>query len=166
MKKAIKSAVLDFETSLANNREVKPFWHYVKSKYKTKAPIGPLVKDCSGSLTEDAEDCANTLSKFYSTVFTHENKDEIPFAVPATTDELVDITFTDELVLRNLAKMKNFSSPGPDGLPYCVLKAGSSVLVPVLCKLFQFCFDKGTIPTQWKLAHVVPIYKKGRLLRA
>ena len=161
LKKAIKSAVLDFETSLANNREVKPFWHYVKSKYKTKASIGPLVKDCSGSLTEDAEDCANTLSKFYSTVFTHENKDEIPFAVPATTDELVDITFTDELVLRNLAKMKNFSSPGPDGLPYYVLKAGSSVLVPVLCKLFQFCFDKGTIPTQWKLAHVVPIYKKG-----
>ena len=50
--------------------------------------------------------------------------------------ELMDITFTDELGMKNLAKIKKISSPGPDGLPYCVFKASSVVLVPVLSKLF------------------------------
>ena len=75
--KDLKKAILDFGTSLANNTEVKPFWHYVKSKYKVNASIEPLIKNSNGSLTEEADDCANTLSKFYSTVFTHENMVEI-----------------------------------------------------------------------------------------
>ena len=40
-----------------------------------------------------------------------------------------------------LARTKSFLSPGPDSLPYGVLKAGSIFIVPVLCKLFQFFFD-------------------------
>ena len=75
--KDLKKAILDFGTSLANNTEVKPFWHYVKSKYKVNASIEPLTENSNGSLIEDANDCANTLSKFYSTVFTHENMVEI-----------------------------------------------------------------------------------------
>ena len=49
------------------------------------------------------------LSLFYSTVFTTENINTIPFATPRTTDELIDITFTAELVQKHVAKSNNFS---------------------------------------------------------
>ena len=32
--------------------------------------------------------------------------------------------FTEEIVARNLANMKNYSSPGPDNISHVVLKAG------------------------------------------
>ena len=52
----------------------------MNSKYKVGTSVGPLVKDVTGSITENNEDCVNTLSKFYSSVFTTENRDYIPFA--------------------------------------------------------------------------------------
>ena len=161
LKKAVGQAIEDFETSLAANSDVKPFWHYVKSKYKARTGVGPLIKNSAGEMTENDEDCANTLSTFYSSVFTTENLKAIPFATPKTSDELVNISFTEELVSKNLAKANNFSSPGPDGLPYSVFKAGSTVLIPILCKMFQIFFNNCAIPTTWKLAHVIPIFKKG-----
>ena len=36
LKTSVKKAIKNFETTLANNVDVKPFWHYVKSKYKVK----------------------------------------------------------------------------------------------------------------------------------
>ena len=149
LKKAVKKAVVDFEGILATNTAVEPFWHYVKSKYKVKMSIRPLVKDSTADLLTDSdEDCANTFSKFYSSVFTNENVDCIPFAVPFAAEEFVDVAFSEELVLICPAKTKSFSSPGPNGPPHGLFKAGSEVLIPVSCKIFQFFFDNGNIPMQ------------------
>jgi len=57
--------------------------------------------------------------------------------------------------------MKNFSSPGPDGIPYIILKGGGSVLLQLLSILFQKLFDIGSVPIEWKIAHVTFIFKKG-----
>ncbi|NQY00907.1 MAG: hypothetical protein HRT70_07220 [Flavobacteriaceae bacterium] len=160
LKRELKNAIKNFEKKLSENCDVKPFWHYVQSKRKVRASIGPLTKQ-DGSLTDNSQDCANTLSDFYSTVFTTENLQTIPSAAPKTNDEFSNIEFTQELVARNLASTNSFSSPGPDNIPYCVLKAGSPILVPQLCRLFQFFFDNNVVPSQWKIAHVTPIFKKG-----
>ena len=42
-------------------------------------------------------------------------KSSLLFLQPLMNSELMDITFTDELGMKNLAKIKKISSPGPDG---------------------------------------------------
>ena len=68
--------------------------------------------------------------------------------------------FTPDLVERNLIKTSNFSSAGPDGIPYIVLKNGGECFIYQLCRLYQLCLDNGYTPNQWKVAHITPVYKK------
>ena len=161
LRNEIKKAVKNFETKISNNKNVKPFWHYVKSSRKSKPTIGPLVKNTLGNLSNSDKECAQVLSDFFSSVFTDENTTNIPFAVPQTTDELVSLTFSSDLIRECLAKTKNFSATGPDNIPYVALKAGGPVLHQQLCHLFQLCLVTATTPTQWKTAHVIPVFKKG-----
>ena len=144
---------------MAQNSDAKPFWHYVNSSRKNRSRIGPLLQ--GKSVTSTDEECAQTLSDFYATVYTVEDSVNIPFAIPKTTDELVSVSFSPGILLLVLSKTNSFSSAGPDQLPYCVLKNGGYPLLSQLSRLFQLCIDIGSLPKQWKIAHVTPIFKKG-----
>ena len=161
LKVSVNRAVETFERKLAANTDVKPFWHYVKSNSKVKTSIEPLIKNDDIDLTDNPQECAEVLSSTFSSVFREENLDSIPFAIPLTTDELHGFQFTEDLVARNLANTKNYSSPSPDKFPYAVLKAGGSTMLTTLCKLFQFSLDCGTLPSIWKVAHITPVFIGG-----
>ena len=49
---------------------------------------------------------------------------------------------------------------GPDGIPARVLKRCAAELSQPLSQLFSLCFQRGTQPSLWKTANVVPIHKK------
>ena len=57
--------------------------------------------------------------------------------------------------------MKRFSSPGPDGISYIILIGGEEVLLTILSILFQTFFNSANLPTQWKTAHIIPVFKNG-----
>ena len=95
LKKTIKSAVQQFEQMLANNSDTIPFWHYVKSKSKTRMCIGPQLNS-AGELTDNDQECAEILSDTFLSVFTNEDLKVIPFAPPKTKDKLVDMIFTEQ----------------------------------------------------------------------
>ena len=73
----------------------------------------------------------------------------------------MSVSFSPGILLSVLSKTNSFSSAGPDQLPYCVLKNGGYPLLSQLSRLFQLCIDIGSLPKQWKIAHVIPIFKKG-----
>ena len=50
----------------------------------------------------------------------------------------------------------------PDGIHPRVLKELSGVLAKLLFIIYQQSRLTGEVPTDWKLANVTPIYKKGR----
>ena len=151
LRKIIKSSTKKFEQQLVSNANTKPFWHYVQSTRKIKASIGPLVKDGDGNLTTNDQKCAAILSQFYCSVFTNEVHANIPFAIPQTTDELQWMEFMPDLVERNLIKTSNFSSAGPDCIPYIVLKNGGQCLIYQLCRLYQLCLDNDILQISGKL---------------
>ena len=156
-----QEAIRDFEEKIADNRNTKPFWHYVRSKCKTQVSVGPLISKDSGRLLTTPTECAQELSKFFSEIFTTESLQNFPFAVPRTTDSLCEISFSSELIAQTLAKTKNFASPGRDNIPYIVLKGGGGFLIEQLRRLFQLSFEMGSVPSQWKIALITPIFKKG-----
>ena len=50
---------------------------------------------------------------------------------------------------------------GPDNIPAHLLHILSHQLAPFLTRLFQFSLYSGTVPTDWKTANIIPIFKKG-----
>ena len=63
-------------------------------------------------------------------------------------------------VMEKLTKLKADKSPGPDGMHSHFLYRPRKELVTPLTKLFQLSAASGTLPEQWKTAHVSALHKK------
>ena len=57
--------------------------------------------------------------------------------------------------------LKRSKATGPDNLPPGMLKDCSNELSEPLCYLINLSMISGTIPNEWKLAKVIPIFKYG-----
>ena len=60
-----------------------------------------------------------------------------------------------------LRTLDNNKAHGPDGIPARLLIETASQISPSLCELFNKSLRTDTVPFDWKLANVVPVYKKG-----
>ena len=54
-----------------------------------------------------------------------------------------------------------FQSMGPDGTHPSVLKDLADVTAGPLSIIYQRSWESGEVPADWKLANIIPIYKKG-----
>ena len=49
-----------------------------------------------------------------------------------------------------------------DGIPACALKELAFDLAPILTHLYQQSLNTSTLPEEWKLAFITPVFKKGK----
>ena len=95
---------------------------------KTRSTIENLV-DADGTVASQDADKARVLNGFFSSVFTAENSSVTPdLTIDGDVPELETIEFRAELVEQKLAKLRPFSSPGPDGLNPRLLAATAGAL--------------------------------------
>ena len=66
------------------------------------------------------------------------------------------------MVLETLQSLKPSKSPSPDGLHPKVLREIAAQIANPLSIMFRASLQTRLIPDTWKLAHVTPIYKKGK----
>ena len=64
-------------------------------------------------------------------------------------------------VQKLLHTIKPNKASGPDSIPCRVLKEAASELAPALADIFNSSLSVGTLPDDWKTAHVAPAFKKG-----
>ena len=86
--------------------------------------------------------------------FSHSNE-------PSSKASIASVYFTPQRVIDRIKKLKNKSSPGCDGMPAVLFKTLASVIATPLSLLYNLSLSSGTVPTCWKSAVVIPIYKKG-----
>ena len=60
--------------------------------------------------------------------------------------------------LKNLKRKKSF---GLDDFPYGMIKDAASVLAAPLAFLINLSLRTGTVPSAWKAAKVIPLFKNG-----
>ncbi|CAJ0944424.1 unnamed protein product [Ranitomeya imitator] len=95
-----------------------------------------------------------------SKVFTQEN----PMADKMSSDKnsQLNVTcLTQQEVRRRLKITKIDKSPGPDGIHPRVLQELSTVIDRPLFLIFKDSIITGSVPQDWRIANVVPIFKKG-----
>ena len=64
-------------------------------------------------------------------------------------------------VKNHLKNLNIHKSPGPDQLSPRILKECALELSTSLCNLFNKSFQSGLLPSDWKIAHITPVHKKG-----
>ena len=137
------------------------FFKYVNQKLGRSHRIGVLKGTSGHNVTEDAEK-ANLLNSYFNSVNTHDDGTEPEFQPRTTGDTVIDsIRFTPEILRRICRKIKPKMSSGPDGYPPYLLKNIVSAISSPLCLLFQSFLSVGRVPSAWKIAHIIPFYKKG-----
>uniref|UniRef100_A0A8C3F3S5 Reverse transcriptase domain-containing protein n=1 Tax=Chrysemys picta bellii TaxID=8478 RepID=A0A8C3F3S5_CHRPI len=141
------------------------FFKYIRSRKPAKQPVGPLDdRDTKGALKDDKV-IAEKLNGFFASVFTAEDVREIPKPEPAfvgdKSEELSQIEVSLEEVLELIDKLNSNKSPGPDGIHPRVLKELKCEVAELLTKVCNLSFKSASVPNDWKLANVTPIFKKG-----
>ena len=160
----LRKARREFEKKLARNLKTnsKSFWNYVNSKRKTKSKVNDLI-DTNGIFTTDDLEKANVLNAQYAKTFTIEDLENIPEfpEKELLTDPLVSLEIREEDVIKLLSGLRIDKSPGPDQLHPRILREVADQISTPLTMIFQWSISQGVVPQQWKLADVVPIFKKG-----
>ena len=124
--------------------------------------VSRLFDAKSKTMTHDPKECARLFAEEYSSYFAaDDNNVPIPPLDLRKKSALTSMRFCPALLQRQLKRMRNYASPGPDGITYLMLKRGGLFLLQQLSMLFQYCLDRGINPSQWKFAFVIPIFKKG-----
>uniref|UniRef100_A0A4W3J087 Reverse transcriptase domain-containing protein n=1 Tax=Callorhinchus milii TaxID=7868 RepID=A0A4W3J087_CALMI len=140
------------------------FYKYIKRKRLSKVNVGPLQAEMGGIIVED-KDMAESLNKYFATVFTLEDTENLPRIEgnqeENVSEQLGGINMSKEMVLGKLSGLKTDKSPGPDGLHPRVLKEVATEIVDGLSLIFQNSLDSETVPIDWKIANVTPLFKKG-----
>ena len=125
--------------------------------------MAPLLEDINDkdSLKFDDTAKANILQTQFSSIFTNEPDGEIPEMLPKSKASIHNLVVTEEMVLSKLKEINTNKSCGPDSMHPRILKELSNYIAKPIAAIFNASLQQGTLPHDWKLANISPIYKKG-----
>ena len=159
-----RKAKINKEQKIAKESKLNPkmFYKYVNNKIKPTEKVSSLLKE-DGKLTTSDSEKSEVLNDFFGSVFTIEDKSNIPVFKPCKPiDSFVNnVNITVDDMCNALSSLKINKSPGPDGLHPRVLKELCNEFSYPLKILFDRTVQTGKIPEKWKVAEVRPIFKKG-----
>ena len=137
----------------------KKFWSFLKDKKQESSGVAPL-RSTDGLIHSDSGTKANILNAQFKSVFTKEDLSSMPDKGPSPYDAMDSITITAPGVEKLLQNIQPHKATGPDSIPARLLKERSAELAPALTYIYQTSLDAGTVPNDWKMAHVVPSLRK------
>jgi len=168
IKSDIKAAYNVHVTRIQNNVHADPksFWSVIKKLRVNENNSSAMT--LNGSEVEGAKEITDAFANHFSSVYepcTLDSDDLCRRALDAPVmDNVVYMTLTcvnEQEVLSALKKLKPKRSVGPDGIPPFVFKACADIFVVPLLHIFNISIKNQYFPQVWKLAKVVPIFKKG-----
>ncbi len=135
----------------------KKFWSHVKSHSKNSRL--PECMYLNGRYRSQSLDKAELFNGFFFDQFTSASDYDI--SIDWSNDEDFEIDFDHRKIRRLLSNINTNKACGPDGIHGRILKNCAVSLAYPLSLIFRISYNTGCIPKDWKLAHVVPVHKKG-----
>ena len=146
------------ESLIDGNNVYKKMWSYIKSKKTDYCGIAPLQQN--GTTYTDSKDKATILNNYFASIFVSEDG-PMPTLADDSYPDISPLLINNEGVTALLLNLKDHKASGPDEIPPTLLKRLAMEISPVLTMIFQASLHQSVIPIDWKLARVVPIFKKG-----
>ena len=140
----------------------KKWWGIVKSLYGNKC-YSAIPAICEGNvLKSDPKRKVNVFNEYFVSQATLSNNDsaEIPFLL-RWSPGCISVITTDELMVRHLLSTVNTSKEcGCDGISNKIIRFCCEGLYKPFTSLINTSFRLGQYPSAWKLANVLPLFKK------
>ena len=158
----------------------KRFWSLLRLKSKSRS-VPHRISMATG--TEETDDTSSTVprtfaespkaisnlfNRYFASVFTNNSTNNSINSGNAGSnicdmDQTApnDIRLTASEVQAVLKSLDVSKATGSDEIPARLLRETAEVITPSLCHLFNKSLSTGSIPREWKLANIVPVYKKG-----
>ena len=135
------------------------FWKYIKAMKKDTSSTPSLTVDDRTVISAKEKACV--LNDQFQSVLTVEDLTTIPEIGTGNFHTMQPIQFSETWIQMLLQNLKANKSPGLDRTHPFVLKHCSYELAPILNVIFTKLLNTGSIPSDWLLANITPVYKKG-----
>ena len=156
-KSVMKQSIHRFKTDricrLKNLKNAKPkeYWKIINSTDKKEQFTPPL-------------DDLYTFFKNINSQNVDEEEPQINNEMNHSSDfnrlnEEINVEITEEEIYRAIKNLKNNKSSGPDNVLNEHLKYTAKKMMPIYVQLFNLIFNTGSIPQNWTLGNILPIYK-------
>jgi len=133
----------------------KQFYNFVNAKRKSSALPSSVHFNLIGASTDS--EIADLFAEIFQTTYSSAAWLNSNYPYPLNRANCIFTpAITESSLLRDLATTTSTYSPGPDGLPGCVLKFCASTICKPILKLLSSGF-----PTIWKDRFIIPLHKKG-----
>ena len=137
----------------------KAFFKYIKDLRRDRCGISPLKSE--DKIVSDSQGKANVLSEYFSSVFTKEPTEDIPLPSGDSLPSIPPLEFSRDGIVKLLQDLNPNKASGPDNIPVRILKECAEQIAPFLQAMFTQSFETGNIPSDWKMAFITPLFKKG-----
>ncbi|XP_067904856.1 uncharacterized protein [Heterodontus francisci] len=161
LKNGLRRARRGHEKVLAGRIKENPkaFYTYVRNKRMTRVRVGP-IRDSGGNLCLESEEVGEVLNEYFASVFTSE-RDLVVCEDSVKQADMLEQVDVKEDVLEILKDMRIDKSPGPDGIYPRLLREAREEIAAPLAMIFASSLSTGVVPDDWRVANVVPLFKKG-----
>ena len=149
------------------------FWKAIKSVFPTKA-MSPKTNpsfNVDGKTITDKNVIANVFCRYFSTVANSLKRKsiylrEFVWKKPGhhkikSIKSFKFSNISERDVFIKLRKLQRKKACGYDELPSGMLRDAASVILEPLAHIINMSLSSGIVPTKWKIAKVIPLYKSG-----
>ena len=153
---------------------IKKIWIGIKNiiNIKTKDHNSPNCIEINNELITDNKEICNNFNNYFTTVadkILKNNKTPILKTFDKYLPERNSKSFVYEPCTPNevyllIEKFNPHKGTGPNGINTDILKLINHLICDTLSKIFNMCITSGKHPEKLKLAHALPIFKKGSRL--
>lgn len=138
----------------------KRMWSLIRAKCKNKSI--PDTVHHAGNKADNAKQKATIFNGFFFSNFTSDSDDMTYPDINVTNDpSLRNVTVHVADIRLILDSIDPSKATGPDEIPGRILKECSRELAPSICRLSNLSLSQGIFPHNWKMANVIPVFKKG-----
>ena len=155
----VRKSKRECEINLACNgsKDPKKLFSFYRLNNNLNERVGPIK--INDKLIDKDQELVDQFNSYLSSVFT----DELPFR---HIDEQItsmeqDVLINKHLIKEFIDKLDISKSAGPDNIHGRILKEGSNSIAEALSIIFNRSILYGEVPNDWKIANIVPIFKKG-----
>ena len=179
MNNQVKQSKNKYHQNLINENVGNPekFWKNIKTVYPLNNKDSEVCRlfNVDGVATTDNKLIADSFCNFFSTVANKLKTSAIPFtnfiwcSQNKLTDRMTPTTsnfsfnYTSVIIIHEyLRQLKVKKAAGLDNIPPRMIRDGASVLSKPLAHIINLSLKCGTVPSEWKIAKINPLFKSGK----
>ena len=166
VKKEIRKANRLDIINLSNSKNTRKLFGHFSIKSKIKNRINLLKSN--DKIIEGEGEIVNEFNQYFSSVFNKKDNDfehnideSSESEILGNVNSIENVDINPEIIKKIILSLDVNKSGGPDSISSRILKEGVDSFSVGLSIIYSKSLGTSSVPDDWKLANVVPIFKKG-----